>query len=251
MTPIIFIPGIGADTHMFDPVVARLEPAFECIGWNLPGYGSTPLRGAYGFADLARWLADDLDELGHDTAFVLGHSIGGMAALEFAHSFPDRLEGLILSGTTPAFGSRDGTFAAKFLADRLGPLDAGATMAELARSAPAELLGSRAGEDTARKTVSLLAEVRQDAYRQAIACLVTFDRREALARIRTPTLLIAGEEDRNAPLRTMERMVTSLPRAAIEVLPGVGHMAPLEAPETFAQAVRYFIEETRKPVGRK
>jgi pimeloyl-ACP methyl ester carboxylesterase len=44
----------------------------------------------------------------------------------------------------------------------------------------------------------------------------------------------------------MERMVTSLPRAAIEVLPGVGHMAPLEAPETFAQAVRYFIEETRR-----
>jgi pimeloyl-ACP methyl ester carboxylesterase len=109
MTPIIFIPGIGADAHMFDPVVARLEPAFECIGWDLPGYGSTPLRGAYGFADLARWLADDLDALGHDSAFVLGHSIGGMAALEFAHSFPDRLEGLILSGTTPAFGSRDGS----------------------------------------------------------------------------------------------------------------------------------------------
>jgi 3-oxoadipate enol-lactonase len=246
MTPIVFIPGIGADARMFDPVVARLEPAFECIGWDLPGYGSTPLREPYGFADLARWLADDLDALGHDMAFVLGHSIGGMVALEVAHSFPDRLEGLILSGTTPAFGSRDGTFAARFLADRLGPLDAGATMAELARSAPAELLGSRADESAARKTVSLLAEVPEDAYRQAIACLVTFDRREALARIRTPTLLIAGEEDRNAPLRTMERMVTSLPRAAIEVLPRVGHMAPLEAPETFAQAVRYFIEETRR-----
>jgi acyl-CoA synthetase (AMP-forming)/AMP-acid ligase II len=133
MTPIVFIPGIGADARMFEPVMMRLEPAFECIGWDLPGYGKTPLRGAYGFADLARWLADDLDGLGHDTAHVLGHSIGGMAALEFAHSFPERLEGLILSGTTPAFGSRDGTFAAKFLADRLGPLDAGATMADLAR----------------------------------------------------------------------------------------------------------------------
>jgi pimeloyl-ACP methyl ester carboxylesterase len=44
----------------------------------------------------------------------------------------------------------------------------------------------------------------------------------------------------------MERMVTAMPRAAIEVLRGVGHMAPLEAPEAFAQAVRYFIEETRR-----
>jgi 3-oxoadipate enol-lactonase len=245
VTPIIFIPGIGADARMFEPVMMRLEPAFECIGWNLPGYGDTPLRGAYGFADLARRLADDLDELGHDTGYVLGHSIGGMAALEFAHSFPDRLEGLILSGTTPAFGSRDGTFEAKFLAERLGPLDAGATMADLARAAPGELLGSRAGAEAAHKTEALFAEVADDAYRQAIACLVTFDRREALKGIRTPTLLIAGGEDRNAPLRTMERMVTTMPRAAIEVLPGVGHMAPLEAPEAFAQAVRYFIEETR------
>jgi 3-oxoadipate enol-lactonase len=246
MTPIIFIPGIGADARMFEPIVARLEPAFECIGWDLPGYGQMPLRESYGFGDLARWLADDLDALGHDAAYVLGHSIGGMAALEFAHSFPRRLEGLILSGTTPAFGSRDGTFAAKFLADRLGPLDAGASMADLARAAPGELLGSLAGAEAVRRTEALLAEVPEDAYRQAIACLVTFDRREAMKSIRTPTLLIAGEEDRNAPLRTMERMVTSMPRAAIEVLRGVGHMAPLEAPDTFAQAVRYFIEETRR-----
>ena len=246
MTPICFIPGIGSDARMFEPVIARLEPAFDCIGWDLPGYGGTPLRGPYGFSDLARWLADDLDHLGHDTAFVLGHSIGGMAALEFTLAFPERVEGLILSATTPAFGSRDGTFEARFLADRLGPLDAGATMADVARAAPAALLGSRAGPDAASRTEALLAEVPEDAYRQAIACLVTFDRRDELKRIATPTLLIAGEEDRNAPLRTMERMVTSMPRAAIEVLRGVGHMAPLEAPEAFAQAVRYFIEETRR-----
>jgi pimeloyl-ACP methyl ester carboxylesterase len=169
-----------------------------------------------------------------------------MAALEFAHSFPHRVEGLILSGTTPAFGSHDGAFEAAFLAARLGPLDAGASMADLARAAPAELLGSQAGQEAALRTERLLAEVPEDAYRQAIACLVTFDRREALKAITVPTLLIAGEEDRNAPLRTMERMVTAMPRAAIEVLRGVGHMAPLEAPEAFAKAVRYFIEETRR-----
>ena len=246
MTPILFIPGIGADARLFDLVTARLEPSFECIGWDLPGYGKAPMRGAYGFADLARWLAEDLDALGHDRAFVLGHSIGGMAALEFAYSFPERLEGLILCGTTPAFGSRDGTFEARFLEARLGPLDAGSTMAELARFAQPELLGSRAGPDAARRTEALFAEVPEAAYRQAIACLVTFDRRDALKAIATPTLLIAGEEDRNAPLKTMERMVTAMPRAAIEVLRGVGHMAPLEAPEAVAQAVRYFIEETRR-----
>lgn len=246
MTPICFIPGIAADARMFELVTARLEPAFECIGWDLPGYGKTPLRGAYGFANLAHRLADDLDAMGHDTAFVLGHSLGGMAAVEFACTFPERLEGLILSGTTPAFGSRDGAFEATFLASRLGPLDAGSSMADLARAAPAELLGSRAGPDAARRTERLLAEVPEAAYRQAIACLVGFDRREALREIATPTLLIAGEEDRAAPLRTMERMAARLPRAAIEVLRGVGHMAPLEAPEAFARAVRYFIEETRR-----
>ena len=80
MTPICFIPGIGADARMFELVTARLEPAFECIGWDLPCYGKAPSRGAYGFADLACRLADDLDAMGHDTAFVLGHSLGGTLA---------------------------------------------------------------------------------------------------------------------------------------------------------------------------
>lgn len=245
MTPLYLIPGIGSDARMFDAVRSRLEPAIACVGWDLPGYGKTPPSEGYGFADLARSLARDFDRNGHATAFVFGHSLGGMAAIEFALACPQRLAGLILSGATPAFGSRDGSFQARFLAARLGPLDAGRTMADVAAAAPADLLGSRAGEDAAGRLVALMTEVPEATYRQAIGCLTTFDRRDDLHRIAVPTLLIAGEEDRNAPLKTIQRMAAVLPRARVEVLRGVGHMAPLEAPEAVSQAVRAFIEETR------
>ena len=58
-----------------------------------------------------------------------------------------------------------------------------------------------------------------------------------------PTLLIAGEEDANAPLKTMTRMAEAIPGARLEVLPRTGHLAPLECPDRFADIVRSFLAE--------
>jgi pimeloyl-ACP methyl ester carboxylesterase len=88
-----------------------------------------------------------------------------------------------------------------------------------------------------------MSEVPEATFRAAIACLVTFDRRADLANIRVPTLLIAGEEDTNAPLKTMTRMAEAIPGARLEALPGIGHLAPLECPDRYAEIVRSFLAE--------
>src|SRR5262249_21211117 len=155
---------------------------------------------------LAAALAADLDGRGIERAVVLGHSIGGMLALEFAATVPQRVRGLILSATTPAFGSRDASFQAQFLAARLAPLDAGRTMAELAPEFAPNLVGSGAAAEAVPMTIKLMSELPEATFRAGIKCLVTFDRRADLAGIAMPTLLIAGEEDTNAPLKTMTRM---------------------------------------------
>jgi pimeloyl-ACP methyl ester carboxylesterase len=227
---------------MFLPIVDRLwesglRPGIQC----LPGYMGKPLDGPLTFPGLASALAAELDVLKEARVILLGHSIGGMLALEFAATFPGRVRALILSATTPSFGSRDGSFQREFVQARLGPLDAGRTMAEMAAEAAPRLVGSAAASKAAPELVRLMSQVPEATFRAAIRCLVTFDRRADLARIAVPTLLIAGEEDTNAPLKTMTRMAEAIPGARLEVLPGIGHLAPLECPDRYADIVRCFL----------
>lgn len=243
MTPLVLIHGVGADGRMLAPVIERLGGSARAINWNLPGYGGRRLDGPLTFPGLAAALAADLDALGVSRAVVLGHSIGGMVAQEVAAAFPDRVRALILSATTPAFGSRDGSFQQQFLKARLAPLDAGRTMAELAPEFAPQLVGSGAAPEAAPTAARLMAELPEATFRAGLTCLVTFDRRADLANIRVPTLLIAGEEDSNAPLKTMTRMAETIPGARLEVLPRIGHLAPLECPDRYADIVQRFLAQ--------
>jgi pimeloyl-ACP methyl ester carboxylesterase len=120
-------------------------------------------------------------------------------------------------------------------------------MAELAVEAAPRLVGSAAAPEAAPELVRLMSRVPEATFRAAVQCLVTFDRRADLANIRVPTLLIAGEQDTNAPLKTMTRMAEAIPGARLEVLPGIGHLAPLECPDEFADIVRRFLAELPMP----
>jgi pimeloyl-ACP methyl ester carboxylesterase len=241
--PLVLLHGVGTDGRMFAPLEERLAGHARVIAWNLPGYGGKSLDGQLTFPRLAAALAADLDALDATPAVVLGHSIGGMVAQELAATAPQRVRALILSATTPAFGSRDGSFQREFLKVRLGPLDAGQTMAQMAAEAAPRLVGSAAALEAAPAAVRLMSEVPEATFRAALSCLVTFDRRADLASITVPTLLIAGEEDTNAPLKTMTRMAEAIPGARLEVLPRTGHLAPLECPDRFADIVRSFLAD--------
>ena len=238
------IPGIGGDASLFQRVAAELQPNIHIIAHDLPGYGDAPMAEAqYGFGDLARQLAEHGTREGVERLHILGHSIGGMVALAFALTYPERTASLVLSGTTASFGSADGSFQKAFLKNRLAPLDAGRGMAELAETFSSSLLGSDASREAADLTRNAFAATSSEAYRMAITCLTTFNRRTDLDRIAAPCLLIAGVEDLNAPLRTMARMAENIPDARLAVLKRTGHMAPLEKPIQFARLMHEFYKE--------
>src|SRR5262245_37320108 len=159
MTSLVLVHGIGADGRMFDPIVERLADSARVIVWNLPGYCGKPLHGPVDFPGLAAALAADLDVLGVERTVLLGHSIGGMVMQELAATFPERVRALILSATTAVFGSRDGSFQREFVQARLGPLDAGQTMAQMAAEAAPRLVGSAAAPEAAPELVRLMSEV--------------------------------------------------------------------------------------------
>ncbi|MBW8269134.1 alpha/beta fold hydrolase [Caldovatus aquaticus] len=237
--PVVLLHGIGGAA--WGPTLRALAPR-PVLDWPLPGYGGTPLLPETSFPAWAAALAARLEAEGIARADILGHSIGGMLAQEFALAFPERVRRLVLYATTPAFGGRDPSFAEQFLAERLAPLDAGKDMAALAAETLPPMLGPAAPPGAAEAAIAAMAAVPEAAYRAAVRCLATFDRRAALGRIAAPTLLLAGERDPLAPPRTMERMAQAIADARLVVLPGAGHLAHLECPEAFNAAVRAFLD---------
>ena len=121
--PVIFLHGIGGNYHSFEPQLTALK-GFRNIAWNMPGYGSSEANvWPPTFASLSDALSDFLVHMNLDSAHLVGHSIGGMLALEHAVRKPEHVRSLTLVGTTPSFGGRDDSFKEAFLKARLAPLD--------------------------------------------------------------------------------------------------------------------------------
>jgi pimeloyl-ACP methyl ester carboxylesterase len=239
--PLVLLHGIGGQAIAFGPLLRHLSREFRCVAWNMPGYGgSLPLE-PMTFPGLVDRLVAFLDELGLTSAHLLGHSLGGMIALEFAARLPHRVRSLVLVATTAAFGQRDGEFQRRFIAERTAPLDAGLGMEGLARALVPQLLGADFDPEAETLAQSSLASIPEAAYRAALECVVSFDRRDALTQLPMPVLVLAGGRDRQAPAAVMERMAARIPHARFMLIPDAGHLLPLERPRELAAAVSDFL----------
>ena len=239
---VIFLHGIGGGADSFLPLMDL--PGYRGIAWNMPGYGDSP-AGVWppSFAWLSLSLAGFIGALGTKKVHLVGHSIGGMVALEHAVRRPEQVASLTLIGTAPAFGGRDDAFRHAFLKARLAPLDAGLTMVEMAAEAAPTLVGPEAGPDVISRVGAALGQVPEATWRGILECLVTFDRRDDLGAVAAPVCLISGSRDTNAPAKTMARMAEKMPGARYHELVQVGHMIPQEAPDRVRTILRAFLKE--------
>jgi len=238
---VVFIHGIGGGAGCWTRQVAHFGEDYHALSWNMPGYGGTALLPETGFPAIADRLAALMDERGIARLHLVGHSLGGMVAQTFAARHPDRLISLTLCATSSAFGSSDGDFQRAFLADRLGPLDAGKTMADMAAALVPKMLGDDPDKDGVAVALDCMARVPPATYRAMMRCLVTFDGRADLAGIAVPTLVLAGGRDDTAPARMMERMAGRIPGASFVCLEPGGHMVNMERPDAFNDALAAFL----------
>jgi pimeloyl-ACP methyl ester carboxylesterase len=242
-TAVFLLHGIGGGKAYWARQLESFAAAgYRAVAWDMPGYGESPAVEPYTFAALASALERLIDRVAAKRTVVLGHSMGGMVALEAYAQFPHKIAGLVLSGTSPAFGKPDGAWQQEFLRKRLAPLDAGKTMAELAPGLVRDMVAKDAGEAAVAAAVRVMSAVPVSTYRAALHALVTFDRRALLAAIAVPTLALAGEVDPNAPPSVMQKMAEKIFGAEYEVLPQFGHLASIEQPTRFDEAVLRFLK---------
>lgn len=243
--PVILLHGIGGGRVIWSGSVAALAAAgFDAIAVDLPGYGDSRGVEAGGMSVMAAAVLATMDRLDLPQAALVGHSMGGMVALEIAAIAPQRVAALVLACTSPAFGRPEGDWQARFVAARLEPLDEGLGMAGLAAALVPPMLGPAADAAGAALATRVMAAVPEATYRRVLAAIVAFDRRAALPAIGVPTLCLAGEADRTAPPQVLRGMAGRIPGARFTLLAGAGHIANVETPAAFDAAVVAFLSET-------
>ena len=238
----VFLHGIGGRASGWAPIQqACANAGYSSLAWDMPGYGESPLISPYDFDGLADALAALMNAQGLQKAVLVGHSLGGMVALQMWARHPERVAGLVLAASSPAFGHGSGDFQQAFIAQRLAPLEAGKTMAQVAEGLIPTMVAPGYNGPGLAQAQACMGSITPAAYKAALGALVQFEQRAALPTITVPTLCIAGEHDRTASPTVVQRMAEKIPNAQYQCLAGVGHLLTFEQPERFVAAVLPFL----------
>lgn len=237
MTPLVFLHGVGGGHHAWEDQV----PYFGGLGypshaWDQPGYGKSAMVEPYDLEQVSAALARLIESLGGEPVVLIGHSMGGFVAQETYVRHPKLVKAMALCFTSPAFAGGSSDFTRQFLAARIGPLDEGRSMAEIA----AKLIPTMGSHS--KLAEQIMAGVPPDTYRKAVQLLTTFDRRKALGDIKVPTLLVAGSADKVAPPSVMEKMAGKIPGAEYVLMPDCGHLGPMDRPDAFNAILLEFLK---------
>jgi pimeloyl-ACP methyl ester carboxylesterase len=242
LTPLVFLHGVGGGHHAWDRQLPWFaERGFAAHAWDQPGYGESALVEPYDLEQVSAALKRLIEALGEGPVVLVGHSMGGFIALETYARHPEVIKALVLCFTSAAFGGASGDFAKQFVAERLAPLDAGKSMAEMAAKLMPAMAGTKSDPAGLALAQRVMARIAPATYRKAVALLTTFDRRALLPTIKVPTLLVAGSDDRTAPASVMERMAAKIPGAEYVLLEGCGHLGPMDQPDEFNRALENFL----------
>jgi pimeloyl-ACP methyl ester carboxylesterase len=231
--PVLLLHGAG-ENHLIWPIGLRRLPGTIVYALDLPGHGKSTGAGRSTIADYAAWVISLLDALHLPTAILIGHSMGGAIAQQLALTHPDRTTAIVLIATSARL--------------RVAP-----QLLELARDdfpSAVELISEWEWGPAAPPEIKELGKQQLRTNSPAVmlgdyrAC-DAFDVREQLKVITIPTLIVAGEADRMAPLKHAAFMAEQIPRARLRALPVAGHMVMLEAADTVTQETIDFLRENR------
>lgn len=238
--PLLMIMGLGCCLRMWYSVRPALAQHFRLILFDNRGVGSSASpRGPHWIRAMARDAAAVLDAAGVERAHVLGVSMGGMIAQEFALRFPPRVRKLVLGCTTsngfPVHADYRAiwTLLPKFGASREAQFKA--------------MMPFLFQPGTPRERIEADAAVLRanfpprSAFLAQLAGILAWRSYRRLPRIQAETLVIHGLEDRLVPVRNARIVARRIPNSVLVLIPDANHMFPTDQPEASMSAILGFL----------
>jgi len=243
---VVCLHGIGGHRQHWDDQLRAFSEHFTAAAWDARGYGdSDDYDGPLAFADFSADLARVLDGFGAERAHLVGLSLGGRIARDFALRHPRRVATLVLANTTAGFDTLTPAQVEAFIRSRRVPLESGRTPRELAPELAQNLMSPAAVPGAHARLIASMAALRTDSYLKTIEASTREDRGARIEAITAPTLVVTSDEDRLYPAALAEDMARRIPGARLAVVRGAGHLSNLEQPEAFNAAVLPFLLEHR------
>ncbi len=242
--PLLMLMGLGGERHAWDLMRADLARRHRLILVDhRDAGGSDEAAGPYGLADVAADALGVMDALGIERFHVMGASMGGAVAQHLALQAPTRVASLVLIAT---WGRTDPFLAAilsgwRVAVERLSPEELFASLAPWAftrrffEAPPPELVAQQAAFRARGRLKSVAA------YQRQIDACLAHDVLDMLILLRTPALVLVGEDDILTPPRCGRAVAAALPRAEVMLVPATGHACFLETPKAVAERARRFL----------
>lgn len=237
--PLVLLHGFCEDSRIWDSLMPDFK-GIRTIRPDLPGFGGSDLPLAASIEAYSDAVCALLNELAVERCVLVGHSMGGYAALAFAEQYPERLAGMGLFHSNPFADSEErktnrqrGIEQIKvgkkaLYVRQLFPNLFTPTFAE-AHSEVLELLIARAHRYPAEGLIAALTAMHNRP-----------DRTEVLKTLACPVLFLLGESDGLMPVETILPAVKQVPVSDLQILEGVAHMGMFEAPEVCGPAISSF-----------
>lgn len=236
--PLLFVHGFPLSGALWQPTAAQLR-GWRCIIPDLRGHGRSAATPAASIAQFSDDLIALLDAIGETRPVVLcGLSMGGVIAFDFFRRHRGRLRALVLvdcraNAETPEGRRQREELAQAVLRDG-SRVAADAMIGKLfAPQAPGSLRTAWHALMSAAPPVGVAAAARALADRP--------DSGPTLGRIDVPTLLVFGMHDQITPPELARQMHAAIRGSRLELVPGAGHLPPVEQPDHFIQAIRTFL----------
>ena len=255
--PLLLVHGVAGDWRTWEPVIEDLARTHEVIAVDLPGHGASDAgAGDYSLGGLANVLRDLIGSLGHERVTMVGHSLGGGIAMQFAYQFPERVERLILvssGGLGPDVGLilRAATLPGSELFLALTAPAAKSVLDVL--SIAGRALRIRPDQDAAfyaRGFTALAHPGTRAAFLATLRAVVgrqgqIVDARDRLYLAREmPTLIVWGEHDAVLPVEHAYGAHEAMTGSRLEIFENAGHLPQIDDPKRFVDVVEDFMATT-------
>jgi pimeloyl-ACP methyl ester carboxylesterase len=222
--------GFTASSHMFSGNIAALSRNNTVITWDMRGHGRSDYPadpGAYTPELSVGDMLALLDAVGVERAVIAGHSLGGFLSLAFNVAHPDRVAGLVLIYTAPAYRKAEARAGWNEMAEQFA---AGFETRGLTALGSSDEVAADVHRDA-----SGLAHAARGILAQRDAAVI-----DSLPEIGVPTLVIVGDQD--APFLDGSRyMAAKIPGAQLAIISGAGHAPNIVQPSVFDQIITDFL----------
>lgn len=230
---LVFANSIGTTLELWDSQVPAFAGPFRMLRYDQLGHGRSDVPpGPYTIEVLGRELLALLDGLGIDRFSFCGLSLGGAVGMWLGANAGERVDQLVLAGTSVYFG----------------PPERWLERAETVRNeGMAPLVDATMGRwftpafDTTDLFRQIFLATPPDGYAACCEALAVWDFRGELDSISAPTLVLVGSEDPATPPDQAQLIAEGIPGAVLTVIPGAAHLVNVEQPDPFNRAARNFL----------